>query len=134
MLDVLELEKKWSKYHFKKVLPLYITSLILVIIVGASSYLYVMNPDAVLALIKEEKALEKAPVVVEVNKSVKPVQPTQTPKVAEQNVLVPSFNFIYNLEDQVINYNNAQMFASVATPDVDTKKPVVKTPKPKNQK
>jgi len=94
MLDILELEKKWSKYHFKKILPLYITSFILVIIIGVSSHLYVMNQDAVLALIKDEKALERAPVVVKANKSVKPVQPIQTLKATKQNVLVPSFNFI----------------------------------------
>ncbi len=60
MLNVLELEKKWSKYHLKKILPLYIASFILVIIAGASSYLYLMQPKTVSALIKEEKAPEKA--------------------------------------------------------------------------
>lgn len=115
-------------------LPFYITSLIFVIIVGVSSYLYLMNPEAVLSLIKEEKALEKAPAIVEVNKSIKPVQAVFVPEVDEQNVLVPSFNFIYNLEDHVINYNNAKMLASATTPDVPMKKQVVKTPEPAKQK
>lgn len=134
MLDVLELEKKWSKYHFKKLFPLYIASFILVIIVGVSSYLYIMNPEVILALIKDEKTLEKSPTVVEVNKSIEPVIAIQVKKDDEQNVLVPSFNFIYNLEDQVINYNNANKLASVTTPDVTMKRQVAKAPKPKKQK
>ena len=133
MLDVLELEKKWSKYHAKKVLPLYITSFVLLLIAGTSSYLYIMNPESVLALIKQEQIAEKVPVVVKVDKRVEPVHAVQPQKAYEQNVLVPSFDFIYNLEDQVINYNNAQMLASVSTPTVTTKKKVVKPLKPKKQ-
>lgn len=131
MLDVLELEKKWSKYHSKKVLPLYITSFVLVILAGVSSYVYIMNPEVVSALINKEQIPEKVPTVVKVTKSVAPVQAAQPQKVYEQNVLVPSYDFIYNLEDQVINYKNAQILASVSTPKVTTKKKVVKPSKPK---
>ncbi len=141
MLNVLELEKKWSKYHLKKILPLYIASFILVIIAGASSYLYLMQPKTVSALIKEEKAPVKAPAVVnvnttvvEVNNSVKPVQTVQIQKVYEQNVLVPSFSFINKLDKQAIDYHNAQMLASIARQDAARKKKAKKTPKPKPKK
>jgi len=133
MLDILELEKKWSKYHSKKVLPLYISSLILLTIAGVSSYLYIMNPQAVSSLIKQEQTAEKAPTVVKVTTSVKPVQVVEAQKVYEQNLLVPSFNFIYNLEDQAINFKNAQLLASVDTPPATVKKKIVKPPKPKKQ-
>ncbi len=126
MLDIQDLEKKWSKYHFKKVLPLYITSFVLATVVGAASYVYMTNPDLLLALVKEDKPQKKIP-VVQVAKSTPALQAVQTLKKDEQNILVPSFNFIYNLEDQVINYNNAQKLASLNT----VKKRVVKAPKAK---
>ena len=129
MLNVLELEVKWSKYHFKKMLPLYIISSILVVIAGASSYLYLIQPELVSALIKEKKAPVKAPTVVkvnptvvEVNKSVKPVQTVQVQQEYEQNVLVQSFNFISTLDKQAIDYHNAQMLASIARQDAAKKK------------
>ncbi len=138
MLNVFELEAKWSKYHFKKMLPLYIISSILVVIAGASSYLYLIQPESVSALIKEKKAPVKAPAVVkvnttlvEVNKSVKPVQTVQVQQVYEQNVLVPSFNFISTLDKQAIDYHNAQMLASIARQDAAKKKKAKKKPKPK---
>ena len=134
MLDVLELENKWTKYHSKKVLPLYITSFVLLIIAGASSYLYIIKPEAVLALLNKEQTQKKVPAVVKVTKSVEPVQVVQVQKTYKQNVLVPSFDFIYNLEDQAINYKNAQQLASVSKPPVTAKKKVIKPPKPKKQK
>ncbi len=141
MFNVLELEVKWSKYHFKKMLPLYIISSILVVIAGASSYLYLMQPESVSALLKEKKAPVNAPAVievnttlVEVNKSVKPIQIIPIQTVYEQNILLPSFNFLSELDKQAIDYHNAQMLASIARQDAAKKKKAKKKPKTKPKK
>lgn len=150
MLDVHELEKKWSTYHFKKMLPLYVSSAIVAAIIGLSSYLYLTNPEAVLALFKEAPKPVNVPILADVNmssdlnKSVEPRQITPMKKEDEQNVLVASFDFMYNLEDQAINYNNAQMLAAAEakeptteeqnTPPVEPKKTAAPAAKPKKQK
>ncbi len=137
MLDVLDLEKRWSKYHFKKMLPLYVSSSIITAIIGLSSYLYVTNPEAVLALFKEEPKNVNVPVIVDVNtsvdlnKSVEPVQTAQPEKDDEQNVLVASFDFMYNLEDQAINYNNAQILAAAEAEEPATEEQITPPAKPK---
>ena len=135
MLDVLELEKQWRVYHFRKMLPLYILSFVIVLIIGASSYTYLVHPDIISALIQENKSVTKENSTVITKKeniAVKKVVKVQ--KSIEQNILIPSFNFIYNLEDQVINYNNIQTVALVAASNVNVKKKVTKTPKPKAKK
>ena len=135
MLDVLELEKKWSKYHFKKMLPIYISSVFIIAIAAASSYVYLIHPDMITALLQKEKAIEKKiPVVASVKTDLTVVQAVKPQRTVEQNVLVPSFNFIYNLEDQVINYNNIQTVALATASTTVVKKKVTKTVKPKVKK
>jgi len=136
MLDVLELEKKWSKYHFKKMLPLYISSFFMVIIAAASSYLYLIRPDIITALIQQEQAVvKKVPAPkTSLATATNPVQAVKPKEVIAQNVLVPSFNFIYNLEDQVIDYNNMQTVALAPAAVVNKKKPVKKVTPPKKRK
>ena len=136
MLDILELEKKWNKYHFKKMLPLYISSSIVAIIVAASSYVYLMHPDMITAFIQKEQVVKKkSPAPKTSLVTVKnPVQAVKPKQVIEQNVLVPSFSFIYNLEDQAINYNNMQTVALASAAVVKKKKPVKKATPPKKKK
>ena len=62
------------------------------------------------------------------------VQAIQAQKPYEQNVLVPSFSFINKLDKQAIDYQNAQMLASIARQDAARKKKAKKTPKPKPKK
>ncbi len=128
MLDVLELEKRWSKYHSRQMLPRYITSFIFVIIAAGSSYLYVTNSSVITSLAQEKPAPEKAPVVVKVVEKIQPVQQTPKEEVYSQNILVPSFNFIKVLENQSISFYNAQKLASIAKA-----KKRVKVPKPKKR-
>lgn len=135
MLDVLELEKKWSKYHFRKQLPLYITSLLLVILAGSASYLYLYQPELITQLLIKQKTDVKPIAINEVQQ--KPVVTVAVEKVQDevtQNVLKPSFTFLYNLEDQVINYNNAKLLAMASAnqekeKSVSTPAPVTKVPK-----
>lgn len=109
MLDVLELEKKWSRYRFKKSLPLLVSSVILLIIAGAASYLYITYPD----LIKnfsgnKQLVVQKTQPEAEANTTKESLPVKTTSLDYEQNILKPSLNFMYNIEDQVINYANAK--------------------------
>ncbi len=138
MLDVLELEKKWSKYHFKKMLPLYITSFLITAILGVSAYLVVTNPNEILALIKDRQVPEKQ-TVAKIEKSAIANKAITTKAVTEkvyiQNVLAPSFQFVNDLEVQVINYKNAQLLAAVSPVKKTAKRIKKKTvKKPKKQK
>ncbi len=139
MLDVLELENKWSKYHFKKQLPLYITSLIVVVLSGSASYLYLKRPDLLNTLFVH-KSTTTAPVPVK-EVQVMPVVISQVNKASAsdtQNMLTPSFTFLYNLEDQVINHNNAKMLAMASLNekdgDLDSKEKPISKPKKKYKK
>jgi len=138
MFDVLELEKKWSKYHFKKMLPLYISSFFLTLIVAASSYVYLMHPDMIASLIqKEQVAVKSSPAakttLVQVQKPVQAVE-VEVEKVIEQNVLAPSFNFIYTLEDQRIDHNNMRTIALASAAAAKKKRTVKKALPPKKKK
>ncbi len=138
MLDVLELEKEWSKYHFKKMLPLYISSFFLTVIAAASSYVYLMHPDMIASLIQKEQVIVKSSPVAKTTLAQlqKPAQAVivEVEKVIEQNVLAPSFNFIYDLEDQRINYNNMQTVALASAAAAKKKKNDKKATPPKNKK
>jgi len=112
MLDVLQLEKRWMRYRLKKLIPFVVLAVIFFIAAGATSYLYVSSPE----LFKGE-TVAKEIASTQTKPAETPVQPvTDTnksidvaivqPQDEEQNVLKPSFNFMYNIEDQVINYNN----------------------------
>ncbi|MDA3947149.1 MAG: hypothetical protein PF439_10780 [Helicobacteraceae bacterium] len=127
MLDVLELEKKWSKYHLKKQLPLYITSFVVILIAGSASLLYFNDPDLIKKLITKDDIAIKAPSVV---KHVDVVPVKKEPAPYKQNVLHPSFSFMYNLEDQVISYDNTKVLAMVEsnqTEQLQTSQPNKKT-------
>lgn len=144
MLDVLELEKKWSKYHFKKMLPRYITSFFIVAILGVSTFLFIDNPYEVLSQITNKKVSEKSPVVqIEKQVTTNNIEKSkvETQKVYEQNLLIPSFQFVNVLDAQAINYKNAQLLAAVsALPKPvkkKSKKPIKKkktVKKPKKQR
>ena len=102
MLDVPELEKRWAKYHFKKMLPLYITSTVGAIILGLSAYIYTAKPAVVMSLLSQKPtdtvvtaSIKKDPVPTIVKRPV--------PAVPSQNILRPSLTFLYNLEERVIN-------------------------------
>lgn len=133
MLDVLELEKKWDKYHSKQMLPVYITTAISITLVSVVIIFYVLYPNIFMSLIREPQLVSKPLAVPENNRSVQPVKKKIVQQKIEQNVLVPSFNFIYNLEDQMINYNNAQLMASVAADknSADEQAPIKSKPKQK---
>lgn len=131
MLDVLELEKKWSSYHFKKTFPVYIVSFVIAATIGLSSYIYIKYPDTVLRLLNEQTVHTEKSVIVEINNSIKPVQlnTVYKPKPSPRNVLAPSYNFIYNLEDDVINFDNAEKIASVSQQESVNPERVVTEPK-----
>ena len=66
MLDIPELEKQWSKYHFKKMLPRYIGAFITLSLIATGSFFAVKNEDALFALLKKTPKLEKKAPKVEV--------------------------------------------------------------------
>ena len=106
MLDVLELEKRWSRYRLKKSMPLLIGTVTLFIIAGATSYLYIAYPDLIKNIVEDKQlVVQKMQPEVEVNTSIDSAPVTTTSVGYEQNVLRPSLNFMYNIEDKVINYN-----------------------------
>ena len=119
-------------------LPLYITSFFITAILGVSAYLFVTNPNEILALIKDRQIPEKQ-TVVKVEKSVITDKVVKTKAVIEkvyiQNVLTPSFQFVNDLEVQAINYKNTQLLAAVAPVKKTVKRVKKKTiKKPKKQK
>ena len=132
MLDVLELEKRWSKYHFKKVLPLYlITITIVAILVLVPGYIYMTNPKLIEAYLPQDETAtaNRSTKIVEktVIKPATQTVSTQSIVIYEQNILVPSFLFLRSLDDQLIIENNRLKLAAIAAA-----KPVAKkTPKKK---
>jgi len=129
MLDVLELEKRWLRYRLKKLVPLIALTAIFFIAAGTMSFLYVSNPQIFKGTATEKQVAsnqvkpEKAPAqpATDANKSIEVV--TVQPQDEQQNILKPSFNFMYNIEDQVINYNNAKTADAAKAVDKGTEKP-----------
>ncbi len=119
-------------------LPLYISSFFLTVIAAASSYVYLMHPDMIASLIQKEQVIVKSSPVAKTTLAQlqKPAQAVivEVEKVIEQNVLAPSFNFIYDLEDQRINYNNMQTVALASAAAAKKKKNVKKAIPPKKKK
>ena len=123
MLDVLDLEKRWSRYRLKKSLPLIISSTILFILAGTVYYFSLMNPALLRNILESDKSLPEEKTIAEV------IQPSpeanhstmiaavEAPLDDGQNILKPSFNFMYNIEDQLISYNNTKFQESFAKED-----------------
>ena len=115
MFDVPALEKKWLRYRLKKLLPLFTTVLILLIASGAASYLLIVKPGLMKQIIKSSPVIvEKTQPEVDTNISVAISPVSQIAEKDEQNILKPSLSFMYNIEDQIINYNNRKVLESVS--------------------
>lgn len=114
MLDVPQLEKQWSKYHFKQMLPRYVGTLVLLLLIGAGSFYTLEHKEALLALLDQTNVKEKAPVKhVIVKERVHAVE-VPIEEVYTQNVLYPSYTFLEPIELAYIKYNNAQKLALLA--------------------
>ena len=115
MFDVPALEKKWFRYRLKKLLPLLATVLILLISAGAASYLLIVKPGLINDIIKTNPVLvEKTQSDVDTNISAAISPVIQITEKNEQNILKPSLSFMYNIEDQIINYNNTKVLESIS--------------------
>ncbi|WP_345977447.1 CDC27 family protein [Sulfurimonas sp. HSL3-7] len=134
MLDVLELEKRWFRYRLKKILPLLITAVILLTVGTATSYLYIAYPDMIKNLVENEQSVvQKTRPIVETNITIKSVPPKRLSIDDEQNILRPSLNFMYNIEDQVINYTNTEVIKTAsAAKEIKTQQSVKAKSTPKS--
>ncbi len=115
MFDVPALEKKWFRYRLKKLLPLFTTVAILLITAGAASYLLIVKPGFINDIIKISPVVvekEQSDVDTNISAAISPV--TQIAEKDEQNILKPSLSFMYNIEDEIINYNNKKVLESVS--------------------
>jgi len=141
MLDVPELERRWSRYRLKRSLPPLIAVLVSAIAAATVSFFVYSEPQQIDAKTEiQESHSKKADSLAETNASVKAVAEVVLPLEEEQNVLKPSFTFMYNIEDQLINYNNAKVLESIAMTEKKSeekaapkKQEVVKKPKPKKE-
>lgn len=112
MLDVLKLEKEWSKYHFKKMMPLYaISSLLVVTIASAAYYLTIINPN-IIDRFQEPIVEHSSNITTKAVEKSAPVAPSIY--IYEQNKFIPSYDFLNSLSTEYINYNNAQKLAALA--------------------
>ena len=132
MLDVPELEKQWSRYHFKKMLPRYIGLSLLLILLGVGGFFANEHKDELkdelLVLLDKVPVIKKKVEKVETTTSVISVPEKQVIEVVYvQDVLYPSYDFLEPLELAYINYNNAQKLALLAA----SKKKMQKKRKPK---
>lgn len=134
MLDVLELEKRWFRYRRRKLLPFLVTALILIIVTGGSGYLFLVNPESIKDFVpKKEMIVEKATAVIEANISTQSIPVIQEETDDDQNVLRPSLSFMYNIEDQVINFNNAKVIETLSkAEEKEDREQTAKITKPKN--
>lgn len=127
MLDIVELEKRWSRYRLKKLLP-FLISLVVVFTVGVTtSYLYINYPDFVKDIAGDKQGtVQNMLPAAEVNMSTKPVPVKTKPAVVAQNILKPSLTFMYNLEDQVINAANTKIIETASAAEEKKIQPSVK--------
>ena len=117
MLDVLELEQRWAKYHFKKMLPLYfIATAIVAILVIVPGYLYVNNPKLLETYLPNNKTdvQHQSKTTKVIAKVVDKPVAIQQEIFYEQNTLVPSYLFLRTLDDQLIVENNRLKLAAIA--------------------
>jgi len=132
MLDVLELEKKWSKYHFRKSIPKYLTLGLVGILLSIPTYIYITTPEVFSALLTPNTtAIKKTQIVSskKVPSAIHPVHNTQLvePQVNwEQNILVPSFFFTVILDSQITAIENQTRIAAVAVAKAKMKKAALK--------
>ncbi len=128
MLDVLELEKRWSRYRFKKSLPFFISTVIILTVSGAVSYLYSTYPDLIKDITADKQAVvQNVQSTIEANVSIEPAPVTTKPAAVAQNILKPSLTFMYNIEDQLINYTNAKAIALASATEKKGQQQVTET-------
>ena len=134
MLDVPQLEKQWSKYHFKQMLPRYIGTLFFLSLIGAGSFYALEHKKELLLLLDQKQKKEKAIVKKEVATEISTVTEPVVEEIYIQDVLYPSYSFLEPLELAYINYNNAQKLALLAaSKKAMRKKKVHKKVKPKKK-
>ena len=128
MLDVLELEKRWSRYRFKKSLPFFISTIIVLIVAGTTSYLYIFYPDLIKDIAVDKQAVvQNVQSTIEANVSIEPAPVKTKPAAVAQNILKPSLTFMYNIEDQLINYTNAKAMALASAAEKKEQQQVTET-------
>jgi tetratricopeptide (TPR) repeat protein len=129
MYDVSALEKKWLRYRLKKAIPLLVTAIILLLSAAAVSYLFILNPGFINDIIKNNLVVvKKMQTEVDTNISSVILPETQISKKDEQNILKPSLSFMYNIEDQIINYNNAKVIENTSAAENKEEMPKVIKP------
>ena len=136
MLDVPELEKRWAKYHLKKMLPLYITTAVGTVILGLAAYIYTTQPDYVMSLLQKEPTETITPTLVKTS-TLQAATDLPVPAIPAQNILRPSLTFLYNLEERVINAEESTTPVATAVATKDKLKQQVKPkskPKTKSKK
>ena len=141
MLDVLELEKRWSSYHFKKMLPRYIIMGTVLITSAIGSYIFVLpiglsqGASTVQSIEKStsNKSLNNTDVAKTVTVKPHPISPDVT-VYTSQNILTPSFTFLTEMDKKLVIYNNALILASVSHAEKPKYKKVVRTKKKKPPK
>jgi len=132
MLDVLELEKKWSRYHFKKMLPRYIITVTLLVASAIGGYLFIlpsMTPTSTASVQTVMKKESSVPKNLDIPSEKKAPTPSDSYTYSVQNILTPSLTFTANLDKQLVSYNNALILAAVAQEKIANK-----TSKPKKKK
>jgi len=128
MLDVPELEKQWSRYHFKKMLPRYIGGVFILALFSIGGFFANEHKDELLVLLNQIPKLEKKVAKVQTTTDVTSIPEKQVLEVVYvQDILYPSYTFLEPLELAYINYNNAQKLAFLAA----EKKKILKKRKPK---
>ncbi len=130
MLDVSELEKQWSKYHFKKMLPRYIGAFFLLTLTGVGGFFANKHKNELLGLLNQTPKLEKTLIKAKDSNSSTISNEPAIEEVYVQNILYPSYTFLEPLELAYIKYNNAQKIALLAA----SKKKAYKKRKPKAKK
>ena len=145
MLDISELEKKWSKYHFKKVLPYYLFSAVVITSSAIALYYISTNPNIL-------NLQSKAPSSIKTTSLQTKVAVANQNEVIyhyKQNIFVPSYQFLTTVQTEYIQYSNAKKLAEIALLAKEKKKkrkianarkkrktkkrPVHKKPKPSKQ-
>jgi len=136
MLDVAELEKKWSSYHLKKMLPRYIILGTMSIASAIASYLFLI-PSTAFTNAPSQTSVQKEALVAKIAEDTTPKVPKNIINKSlftSQNVLSPSFSFTVDLDKELLTYNNALILASVSQRKKKKTEPVHKTKKKKELK
>ncbi len=110
MLDVPELEKRWSKYHFKKMLPRYVGAAVFIsVLAGVSGYFYLATDilqssvDKTITLSTKKPSVTTKVVQTKTVTSKREVA-TVTKKIdIPQNILQPSFVFTSIVKGEILS-------------------------------